>query len=97
MKKCRIAASVLAAAVLFILVCSPFVIAFESRHDCCGEGCPVCAMIAACTEAWIHLTHAVAAAAVCIPLAAAAICLSAGKSLRREGYDRSRNGIRLLN
>jgi hypothetical protein len=96
-KKKRIAALIFAAAVLCLLVCSPFVIALESHHDCRGEHCPVCALIAAQTDMWMRLSHAAAAAAVSVPFILAAISAAVEKAAGREGYDRSRNGIRLLN
>lgn len=46
--KKRLAAVILSALVLFALVTSLFVIIHEADHDCIGENCPVCAVIAVC-------------------------------------------------
>lgn len=46
--KKRLAAVILAALVLFALMASLIVIIHEADHDCIGENCPVCAVIAAC-------------------------------------------------
>lgn len=34
--------------VVFILIASYYFILHETRHDCTGEECPVCALIAVC-------------------------------------------------
>ena len=43
-------ASVLALLVAFIMLFSVAYIAFEADHNCCGEGCAVCAQIRACED-----------------------------------------------
>ena len=42
----RISALLLCAALLIMLSVSIAFIAHEAEHDCCGEDCPVCRMIA---------------------------------------------------
>ena len=58
------AAIICAAFVLFALMISLFVIADESDHDCIGENCPVCAVIALCQNTLKTLGDALIAAAV---------------------------------
>ena len=38
-KKTRIAALLLAAAILTVMLCSAFYLALEAGHDCIGDGC----------------------------------------------------------
>lgn len=47
-KKHCITALLMAALVLFVMTFSLFVIAAEADHDCSGEDCPICAVIAIC-------------------------------------------------
>ena len=47
-KKTRIAALLLAAAVLTVMLCSAFYLALEAGHDCIGDGCAICCQIAVC-------------------------------------------------
>ena len=42
----RIGALLLCAALLIVLSVSVVFIAHEADHDCCGEDCPICRMIA---------------------------------------------------
>ncbi len=62
--KKRFAAIALAVLVLFVLMTSLFVIAHEADHDCTGENCPVCAVIAFCRNTLKTLGDALIAAAV---------------------------------
>lgn len=48
MQKDRTLAMVLACLLALILLFSVFAIAEEAAHDCCGEGCVVCAVLNAC-------------------------------------------------
>ncbi len=58
-------AAVLALLVAFLMLFSVLFIALEADHDCCGEGCAVCAQIRACEDLLRNLTTAsVLAAAV---------------------------------
>ena len=78
-KKRRLAAFLFAALVLLAAAASLCVMACEADHDCIGETCPVCAVIALCRNTLkalgIVLLYA-AAAFGCIRLAAAlqAVC-----------------------
>ena len=59
-------AAALALLVAFLMLFSALFIALEADHDCCGEGCAVCAQIRACEDLLRNLTTAsVLAAAVC--------------------------------
>lgn len=44
----RIVSLLLIAAVCFAMLFSACYIAAEAHHDCCGEGCAVCAQIMSC-------------------------------------------------
>ena len=46
--KRRLFSSILILLIAFVLFASFFFILHESHHDCEGEACPVCAMIAIC-------------------------------------------------
>ena len=48
--KRRILALILATVILMTVAASLFIIIHEADHDCCGKGCPVCALIEACTD-----------------------------------------------
>ena len=45
-KKTRIAALLLAAAVLTVMLCSAFYLALGAGPDCIGDGCAICCQIA---------------------------------------------------
>ncbi len=47
-KRNRIIAFALAAIVIFVMAFSLYIVAAEAHHDCCGEHCPVCELIAVC-------------------------------------------------
>ncbi|MBR1730824.1 MAG: hypothetical protein IJ725_00095 [Ruminococcus sp.] len=47
-KRTRIIALLLAAAVLFVMLFSLFVIAAEAQHNCHGDDCPICELVALC-------------------------------------------------
>ncbi|MBK6087878.1 hypothetical protein [Ruminococcus difficilis] len=47
-KRNRLIALLLAAVVLFVMAFSLFVVAAEAGHDCLGEDCPICELIAVC-------------------------------------------------
>ena len=47
----RSARAVLLLLVLFILFASLYFVLHETRHDCTGEDCPVCRLIAICRDA----------------------------------------------
>lgn len=44
----RIIALLLAVIVLFVMAFSLAVVAAEADHECCGEDCPICEIIAIC-------------------------------------------------
>ena len=68
MNKPKRIASVLVLLVAFLMLFSVLFIALEADHDCCGDGCAVCAQIQVCEDLLRSLTT------VCV-LAAAAWCL----------------------
>lgn len=47
-KALRIAAGIMGLMMLVLVAFSAFYIAAEADHDCCGEGCPICACIHHC-------------------------------------------------
>lgn len=70
MNKPKRFASLLALLVAFIMLSSVLFIALEADHDCCGEGCAVCAQIQACEDLLRNL--------MMVPVLAAAVwCLYA--------------------
>lgn len=80
MNKPKHFASVLALLVAFIMLFSVLFIALEADHDCCGEGCAVCAQIQACEDLLRNL--------LMVPVLAAAVrCLYAlSRVLSEAGY-----------
>lgn len=62
-KKTRIAALLLAAAVLTVMLCSAFYLALEAGHDCIGDGCAICCQIAVCRNVLKKLSLSVCATA----------------------------------
>ena len=62
-KKKRIAALLLAVAVLFVVLYSALFIVAEADHDCAGENCPICYQINICQNTLKKLSLAVFAAA----------------------------------
>ena len=49
-KALRIAAVTMGLMMLILVLFSAFYIAAEADHDCCGEGCPICACIHQCEK-----------------------------------------------
>lgn len=47
-KRNRIIALLLAVIFLFIMAFSLVIVAAEADHECCGEDCPICEIIAIC-------------------------------------------------
>jgi len=80
MNKPKRFASLLALLVAFIMLSSVLFIALEADHDCCGEGCAVCAQIQACEDLLRNL--------MMVPVLAAAVwCLYAlNRVLSDAGY-----------
>ena len=95
-KTVRLASLLAAAALLFIALSVPFAIAHEARHDCEGDNCPVCALIAVCAKAAEHMAYA-AVLPLCVSFVLTALTVFGGKVSGRKGWDRTSNGIRLLN
>ena len=46
--KRRLFSALLVLLIVFVLVASYYFILHETRHDCSGEDCPVCALVAIC-------------------------------------------------
>ena len=59
----RTTAVLLAALVLFAVISSLFAVIHEAHHDCTGENCRVCAMVAVCRTTLRTLADALIAAA----------------------------------
>ena len=89
-------AALLVLALLFVTVSAPFGIEHGLRHDCAGEGCPMCALVLACASAYAHLTRAVVLLAVLTAAVYAVLQTQTHTACRREN-DRIGRGIRLLN
>lgn len=68
MIKSKRLASVLVLLVAFIMLFSVLYIALEAEHDCCGEGCAICAQIRVCEDLLRDLmtTAALVSAAWCL-------------------------------
>lgn len=79
-KKTRVAAFLLAVAVLFVMLSSALFIAAEAGHECPGENCSVCCLINACREALKNLSLA-----VCVAVFAASLIYA----LRRRTFARA--------
>ncbi len=75
--KKRLAALILAVLVLLALMTSLFVIIHEADHDCTGEDCPICAVIAVCRNTLKLLGDALAALAVVF----ACFCFAASSAI----------------
>ncbi len=77
----RIAAAILAAALVLVMLGSALFIVEESGHDCIGEGCSVCFQLSVCRNALKNLCLAVFVAAVA---AGVLYALAMGADPRRE-------------
>ncbi|MBR6049630.1 MAG: hypothetical protein IKP68_00320 [Clostridia bacterium] len=74
----RFVAVIIAVLVIVAVMTSLFVVAHEADHDCVGEDCHVCAVIAACQTILKTLRDALVVAAtalVCIAIAAPLVYL----------------------
>lgn len=60
-KAIRTAAGVLGVMLLFAVLFSAFYIAAEADHDCCGEGCLICACVHQCQNILRQLGNGAAA------------------------------------
>ena len=58
--KRRFAAAILAAFILVAVAASLFIVVHEADHDCIGEGCPICAVVAVCQNTLKTLFRALA-------------------------------------
>ena len=66
MKKDRTLAMAFACFLALVLLFSVFIIVMEAEHDCCGEGCVICAVLSACE----NLLHQLPAIRFAIAIAA---------------------------
>lgn len=64
MKRTKHAALIIALMLFVVMLFSALFIAHETHHDCTGEGCSVCAMLAVCENMLKNISVAAAAAAV---------------------------------
>ena len=64
MKRTKHAALIIALMLFVVMLFSALFIAHEIHHDCTGEGCSVCAMLAVCENMLKNISAAAAAAAV---------------------------------
>ncbi len=58
--KRRFAAAILMSLILVAVTASLFVVLHEADHDCIGEGCPICAIVAICQNTIKTLSGALA-------------------------------------
>lgn len=77
--KKRIAAVILAVLVLLAVAVSLFVVAFEATHDCTGEDCRICAIVAVCHSTLKALSDASAIVAVAAALVFCGAALTAAR------------------
>lgn len=64
MRKTKHAALIIALMLFFVMLISTLFIARNAHHDCSGDGCSVCAIIAVCENLLKNISAAAAAAAV---------------------------------
>lgn len=72
----RAAAIILASTVLIAMAASLFVVACEANHDCAGEDCMICAILAVCQNTLKTLTDALTAFAMLLALVFCAVSLT---------------------
>lgn len=53
----KTAAGIIVVMMLFAVLFSTFFIALEADHDCCGDGCPICAFIAVCENILLGMSR----------------------------------------
>ncbi|MBQ7604824.1 MAG: hypothetical protein IJU75_07685 [Clostridia bacterium] len=70
--KRRFAAAILAALILAAVTASLFIVAHESHHNCVGENCRVCSVIAVCQNTLKTISGGLAAFAA----TAASVCFA---------------------
>ncbi len=94
-KKKRIIATVLAVVFALAVALSLVFIAAEADHDCSGEGCPVCELLALCRGV---LRGVLAAAFVCLAAALRTAALSrSARSALRAAVTPASLKVKLLN
>ena len=74
----RIAAGVICLLMVFFIIFSVVFIIVEADHDCCGEGCAICACIEQCENAIRSMRDAAVpeiTAAICVLFCLAAVHL----------------------
>ncbi|MBQ2580719.1 MAG: hypothetical protein II574_03725 [Ruminococcus sp.] len=64
MRKTKHAALIIALMLFFVMLISAVFIAHETQHDCSGDGCGICAILAVCENMLKNISAAAAAAAV---------------------------------
>jgi len=64
MKRTKHAAMIIALMLFVVMLFSALFIAHETHHDCTGEGCSVCTILAVCENMLKNISAAAAAAAV---------------------------------
>ncbi len=73
----RFAAAILAALIIVAVTASLFIVVHEAHHDCIGEGCHICAVVAACRNTLKTLFGALAEfAAIAVPVCFAVIFIT---------------------
>ena len=64
MKRTKHAALIIALMLFVVMLFSALFIAHETQHECTGDGCSVCAILAVCENMLKNISSAAAAAAV---------------------------------
>ena len=64
MKRTKHAALIIALMLFVVMLFSALFIAHETQHECTGDGCSVCAILAVCENMLKNISAAAAAAAV---------------------------------
>lgn len=76
-KTSRLPAMFLACVLALILLFSVFFIVLEADHDCCGDGCAICAVLSVC-ETLLHRLAGVGAVVLAMLFAASVKAFAAG-------------------
>lgn len=83
-KKNRKIAMLLAVAVIIVLVFSAFLIAVEAEHDCIGDNCPICQLIAICENNLHNLSLSFVSTALAFVLTYKLITIQTAYNIIRE-------------
>lgn len=91
MKRNRVIALILAAIVFLVMAFSLCVVAAEAGHDCHGEDCPVCKLVAVCENNIRGMSLILVLVALIVSLALLRVCVREA----RIGFCRSQTPVLL--